>query len=343
MKEILNAALHAMDSEENTVLVSIVGKTGSAPRGVGAHMLVGCNGRIAGTIGGGVTEAEAIRAGCESLREQASCMRHYRLREDGAESTGSICGGDVTLRLQYMPYGNAQLHDVIETARTLLEKKAACWLIIGPLGDNSGAVSVYSDASVKGAEVPSEITDALGSCPKCVTVRGKSYFTQPLIPRGRVYIFGGGHIAQALVPILSGVDFRCVILEDRPEFCRPELFPGVEEVRLMKPEEWEEKLQVTPYDYICVMTRGHKNDTDCQAFALRTEARYIGVIGSRRKIAVVNAELKRRGFTESELARIVTPIGLPILAETPGEIAISIAAQLIQVRAQGMPKEQREL
>ncbi len=343
MKEILNAALHAMDNGESTVLVSIVGKSGSAPRGVGAHMLIGCNGRIAGTIGGGVTEAEAIRAGCEALREQVSCMRNYHLREDGEESTGSVCGGDVTLRLQYVPCGDTRLHDAIATAKTRLETKEACWIIIGPLDDSLGAISVYNDLGVKGAEVPPEVTGTLGSCSKCVTVRGKSYYTQPLIPKGRVYIFGGGHIAQALVPVLSGVDFRCVILEDRTEFCRPELFPGVEEVRLIRPEEWEKHLRITPYDYICVMTRGHKNDIDCQAFALRTEARYIGVMGSRRKIAIVNSELKRRGFTESELARIVTPIGLPILAETPGEIAISIAAQLIQVRAQGMPKGQMEL
>ena len=131
--------------------------------------------------------------------------------------------------------------------------------------------------------------------------------------------------------MLTSVDFRCVILEDRPEFCDPKLFPGAEEVRLIQQEDWC-NLAVDSSDYICIMTRGHKNDTDCQAFALTTPARYIGVIGSRSKIAAVNAKLRERGFTAEDLQRITTPIGLPILAETPAEIAISIAAQLIQVR-----------
>ena len=147
-------------------------------------------------------------------------------------------------------------------------------------------------------------------------------------------MFGGGHVAQALVPVLAALEFRCVVVEDREEFCRPALFPAAEQTLLVPVDRLEQALDIGPEDYLCIMTRGHKNDTDCEAFALRTPACYIGVMGSRRKIETVSAVLRSQGFTEADLARIHTPIGLPIRAETPAEIAVSIAAELILTRAE---------
>ncbi|USF28017.1 hypothetical protein N510_002975 [Firmicutes bacterium ASF500] len=155
-----------------------------------------------------------------------------------------------------------------------------------------------------------------------------------LTPSGRVYIFGGGHVAQALVPALAAVDFRCVVLEDREDFCRPELFPGVEETRLIQNGDPAAYAGITAEDYVAVMTRGHKDDLTVQAQALKTPAKYIGVIGSRKKTAAVFAKLRDMGYTDADLQRVTTPIGLSIKAETPAEIAVSIAAQLIQLRAE---------
>ena len=157
-----------------------------------------------------------------------------------------------------------------------------------------------------------------------------------LIPPGRVFIFGGGHVAQALVPALAAVGFRCVVLEDREDFCRPELFSGVEETRLIRNDDPAAYEDITAEDYIAVMTRGHKDDLTVQAQALKTQAKYIGVIGSRKKTAAVFARLKEMGYTDADLARITTPIGLDIKAETPAEIAVSITAQLIMLRSEKM-------
>ena len=157
---------------------------------------------------------------------------------------------------------------------------------------------------------------------------------EQLLPPGRVYIFGGGHVSQALVPVLKAVDFRCVVLEDREDFCRPELFPGAEETRLIQNDDPTAYREITAEDYVVVMIRGHKDDLTVQAQALKTPARYIGVIGSRRKTAAVFAKLREMGYTDNDLARITTPIGLDIKAETPAEIAVSVAAQLILIRAE---------
>ena len=142
-------------------------------------------------------------------------------------------------------------------------------------------------------------------------------------------------LAQALVPVLAGVGFRCVAMDDRPEFARKDLFPDAEDVRLIDFTDIAASIAITPEDYICVMTRGHAFDGVVQAQAMMSPACYIGVIGSRRKIAGVTARLKEEyGFVDADFARVTSPIGLAIRAETPAEIAVSIAGQLIALRAE---------
>jgi xanthine dehydrogenase accessory factor len=153
-----------------------------------------------------------------------------------------------------------------------------------------------------------------------------------LAEAGRVYIFGGGHVAQALVPVLAAADFNCAVLEDRAEFCREELFPGAETVTQIDNSRISDYLNVTTRDYLVLVTRGHRDDLLVLAQALKTPARYIGMIGSRRKTAAVFASLREQGFGEKDFARVHAPIGLSIGAKTPAEIAVSIAAQLIQER-----------
>lgn len=155
-------------------------------------------------------------------------------------------------------------------------------------------------------------------------------------PAGRVYIFGGGHVAQALVPVLTAVDFRCVVLEDRPEFCRRPLFPGAEETVLADFSRISDFVTLTNEDWAVIMTRGHQDDLLVQAQVMRSPVRYIGVIGSKKKTASLTAKLLDMGFTDADFKRVCAPIGLPIRSETPAEIAVSIAAQLILDRAGGL-------
>lgn len=260
---------------ESLVLVTVEASSGSTPRGEGAMMLVGGQGRIAGTIGGGAVEYRCEQIAQEALREGRSRVERFQLRPNEVQDLGMICGGDVEIGFRCLAGG---------------DESAVAW------------------ARAEQAR---------------------------LLPPGRVYIFGGGHVAQALVPALAAVEFRCVVLEDREDFCRPALFPGVEETRFIRNDDPAVYQDITADDYIAVMTRGHKDDLTVQAHALKTPARYIGVIGSRRKTAAVFARLKEMGCTDADLARITTPIGLDIKAETPAEIAVSIAAQLIQLRAEG--------
>ena len=160
-----------------------------------------------------------------------------------------------------------------------------------------------------------------------------------LLSPGRVYIFGGGHVSQALVPSLTAVEFRCVVLEDRAEFCRRSLFPGAEEVLLIDNTRALDFVELTSEDWVVIMTRGHKDDLLIQSQVMKAPVRYIGVIGSRQKTAAVTAKLREMGFSDTDFQKVWAPIGLPIRSKTPAEIAVSITAQLILERAGGLSRE----
>ncbi len=159
------------------------------------------------------------------------------------------------------------------------------------------------------------------------------------LPPGRVYIFGGGHVARALVPALTAVEFRCVVLEDRAEFCQPELFPDAEELLLIDNARVTDFVTLTEEDWVVIMTRGHEADLLVQSQVMGLPVRYIGVIGSQRKTAAVTAKLREMGFSDEDFRKVWAPIGLPIRSETPAEIAVSVTAQMILERAGGLVKE----
>lgn len=145
-----------------------------------------------------------------------------------------------------------------------------------------------------------------------------------------VYIFGGGHVAQELVPVLAHLNFPCVVFDDRLEFSNKEVFPDAKECIVGDFETILDFIEIKETDFVCIMTRGHQFDYLVEKQILKTPASYIGVMGSRSKTKIIHEKLLADGFREEEVSRLKSPIGLDIKAETPAEIAISIAGELIQ-------------
>lgn len=156
-------------------------------------------------------------------------------------------------------------------------------------------------------------------------------FIEPLAPLPVLYVFGGGHISLSLARLAKLVDFRLVVIDDRPEFANKERFPDADETIAGDFTTLLPQLTVNGSSYIVIVTRGHQNDAQILEWAARTEAAYVGMIGSKKKIRTIFEHLKTRGITEEQLSRVHSPIGLPIGAETPEEIAVSIMAEIIQV------------
>jgi xanthine dehydrogenase accessory factor len=158
-------------------------------------------------------------------------------------------------------------------------------------------------------------------------------YVQPLGVPGTAYVFGAGHCGKSLIPLLSMVGFRTVIVDDRADFANAERFPDADSVVVS--ESFDDSLASLPIDdqsYLVIMTRGHTFDRSVLAQALATPALYVGMIGSRKKVAETFQTLREQGFTDDDLARVHSPIGMAIGAETPEEIAVSIAAEIIRVR-----------
>ncbi len=159
-------------------------------------------------------------------------------------------------------------------------------------------------------------------------------FVEPIHPLPVIFIFGGGHISLPLARIGKMAAFRIVVIDDRPEYANPERFPEADETMVGDFAAMMRKLMIDGSSYIVIVTREHQYDSQVLEWAARTPAAYVGMIGSKRKVQAVFSHLKARGITQEQLDRVHSPIGLPIGAETPEEIAVSIMAEIIQVRRQ---------
>lgn len=330
MRKLFSLLNGELRNGRESVLVTVIASSGSTPRRAGAHMLVTNNGRMYGTIGGGAVELHSEQIAQEVLESKNSRIEYYQVQD-----LGMICGGDIHIYFHYVPAYDASILALTKGIENMYQRAEQSWLIYKIALGQGGTMGIYGEKSgLFGIDAPSEAIKHMGSKPVQAEYGGHLFYCEKLVQAGKVYIFGGGHVAQALVPAMSAVDFRCIVLDDRDEFCHQELFVGVEAVQLINNDRIADYVTIGEDDYVVIMTRGHKDDQKVLAQILMTPARYIGVIGSRRKSEAVFFNLRELGFTESDLRRITTPIGLEIKAETPEEIAVSITAQMILERAE---------
>ena len=326
MLELFQELEKKQKEQGHCVLVLVVSSTGSVPREAGAMMLVDARGLFWGTIGGGLTEFQAIEAARELLQKKETATaqelavpqgygRAKRLHFDVSAQNNFMCGGAYDVLLYELDFAQAELCEVFKQINAVARSGAPFQLLL-PL---EGGLPLLGDKDK--------------SYPSFVEVDGKFYYVQGFQQDGTVYIFGGGHVALELVPVLAHLDFRCVVMDDREDFANRERFPQAAEVFTVDYEQLEKSVALTAKDYVLIMTRGHSCDTEVERFALRSPAKYIGLMGSKNKKALTRAKLMAEGFAAAELERVIIPVGLDIKSETPAEIAISIAAQLIQERA----------
>lgn len=328
MRQMLKEMKTRMRAGEDLVMVTVIASSGATPRGAGARMLVGKDGRICGTIGGGAVEYRSEQIAAKVLEEKTSLGHDFTLTKDDVQNLGMICGGACNVFFHYLSAGDTHTIMLCDEAEAEFQRGSNLWLLTD-VGEN-GQMGLYAeDLGFWGISVPENLT--LSRHPE----RTGNIFAEQINSSGKVYIFGGGHVAQELVPVLSHVGFRCVVMDDREEFTKKELFPGAEEVICGDLQNIGDYMTIGNDDYVCVMTRGHAYDTVVQAQVLKCRPTYCGVIGSAFKAAGVRKTLKQEyGLLDEELNLVTTPIGLNIKGETPAEIAISIAAQMILHRAE---------
>ncbi|MBU3914677.1 XdhC family protein [bacterium] len=347
MKEIIQSLLSISKQGESCVLATVLSQTGSTPRTSGAQMIVQSIGGIIGTIGGGLVEAEVIKTAREVLRNGGLKIKSIDLRAGAsADSIDVVCGGHMTLLIERIDSlsNNFELYEnLLEHLRT---GKKSFQIAALPTEDTADKglerCLVTTDQPIIGQFnfAPSVLDQLIQQnrsdrTPSLVTIEGQRFLIEPTYTPGTVYLFGAGHVAQQIARLTDMVGFRTIVLDDRQEFANRERFQTADEIKVLSSfDQAFDGLEITNDSYLVIVSRGHTHDEIILNQALKTSPKYIGMIGSRRKRDTVYKSLLKKGFSENEFKRINCPIGLKIKAESPQEIAVSIIAELISVRAE---------
>lgn len=307
---------------ERVVLATVLETSGSVPRATGAAMAVYEDGTVQGTVGGGAAELAATAVARSLLPpERFSTVQTFESMP-GSEPSGEQCGGRVTIL--FHPLGAAEA-EVFAQAAALSGGRAGALLVRRLQGDR------VTDIALTNAATSGELRRARYTAEP----DGSALLTEPIAGAIRVYLFGAGHVAQKLAPELCRVGFSLTVIDAREALLAGEAFSCADERILVDPVEAVQRLTLTETDYAVVMASDHETDFQILEQLLRQAPGYIGCIGSRRKIAMARQRLAAAGITdETFLSRVHAPIGLPIKAETPEEIAVSIAAEMILYRAE---------
>ena len=231
-----------------------------------------------------------------------------------------------------------------ESSRMLVREDGS---IAGTVGGGCVEADVWAAAKeVLRSETPRKLTFSLnheaGNDSGLICGGTLEVYVEPILPQPMLYIFGGGHVSTALARAAHLAGFGIGVIDDRESFANAERFPMAQEIHSSYQEAFE-KLKPNNATYLVIVTRGHKDDMDVLRWAASTQARYIGMIGSRRKVISVYSALEKEGVSPERLARVYAPVGLEIGALTPEEIAISIAAELVAVRRDAAGNQHKSL
>lgn len=341
MNEMLNALLAALERGESLAQATILTHEGSTPRSAGSRMLLAGEGTgariVAGTVGGGLVEARVMERAREALADGVRRVETFDLTGELAAGADMICGGRLRVFLERLTPEDLPLFRELAQALASGGRR----LRLTPLSDGSSLL--LDPAAPDSGAAPARAALAAGrgsSAPTVLEHGGRCYALEPFAAASPLYIFGAGHVSRPTAQLAALCGFAVTVLDDRAEFASPDRFPMAKTVVLPSFNDCFAGLDCGERAFVVIVTRGHVHDADVLAQALRTSAGYIGMIGSRRKRDAVYDRLRGQGFTDADLARVRCPVGLPIGAETPEEIAVSINAQLIAHRAgQACPEQ----
>lgn len=295
VEEVLRRVVNEAAAGRPVALCIIVATRGSTPQPVGTMVCVDRAAQMAGTLGGGCVEADVRRQAHQCLSGRASRLTTFTLDHDFGYDDGMLCGGQMDVAIAVYSAADEAI-PLVESLRQL-----ECGF-------------------------SAEISLRLVQDGRCLVYRIRVASAPKLV------IVGGGHIGRILARMMVAMDFRVTVLDDRPMFANKDRFPPpiacVEGDIATTLKEWA----IDANTYVVIVTRGHRHDEAALRSVLSSPARYLGMIGSRRKIQVVYDDLRHEGALEDQLARVHAPIGLNIGAVTAEEIALSIAAELVSVR-----------
>jgi len=342
---VVREALSAVEAGTPCALATVVATKGSTPQKVGAKLLVRADGGFAGTLGGGAVEAEAIREAREVLASRTALRREYALA-GATDEWGLACGGTMVvfigpLTLEALPWlaaaaaalGGGEPVAVISLIDGAGRPGARLLVRRGRTEGGLGAPELDRAA----VELGTRLLETEGA--EVVTVEDATLYGEAFAPRPALILAGAGHVGKALAGLGRFLGFRVVVIDDRPEYASRERFPEADEVLARPMGEALRAFPVTPSSAIVVAARNQDLDYEATRAALATPARYVGLVGARRKATQVTERLVAEGIPPERVRQLRSPIGLDLGARTPEEIAVAVVGEILMLRrgAAGRP------
>jgi len=328
MRDIIEILERWTGEGASVALGSVVERIGSAPRDPGAALAVSSKREIAGGVTGGCVEPAVIREANEVLNGSRGKLVHYGLDDEDGFDVGLTCGGKIAVAVYALdpelvpPIADAVRSDrPIAVTLSLGEERFGEQAIFAPESSNGDALSAAARSLLEIGE--SAIVEGAD---------GEMIFVESYAPRPNLYLFGASDHVSALVPLGKQLGYRVTVCDPRKVFLTRERFPDADELSDDWPDEFLARAPIDPRTAICLMTHDLKFDVPALQLALNSSAGFIGAIGSEKTRADRTARLREAGVEDAALARLHAPIGLQIGARTPEEVAVTIAAQLIEAK-----------
>lgn len=335
MRDVLDAHRDWTARGRQIVLATVVRMQGSAPRPPGTTMLIAADGEMAGSVSGGCVENDVVAHAQQVLESDEPRLVGYGIADDQAFEVGLACGGTIEVFIRPSD------RDIVDGYRRLVEDDvlgAVVSVVGGPergeaVLDAAGGVIAGSLPSAIAVDVVADAVELMRQEQSRVLGYGDhAVFVDTVAPSPRLVVFGAVHIAQPLTTMAGLAGFKVTVTDPRPVFATEERFPDADRVLPGWPAAVLSQLAFDRRTYAVILNHDARHEDPVLAALLRSEARYIGAMGSRRTHALRLERLAAEGFGPGDLERIHGPIGLDIGADGPAEVAVSILAEMIQVR-----------
>ncbi|MBA7531493.1 putative xanthine dehydrogenase subunit A [subsurface metagenome] len=353
MKNIYVHLLKEMKKQKPLVLATIVETKGSTPQVSGASAIFSSERLLDGTLGGGLLEADAQKKALKTLRKKVSLLSEFSLKADISSEEGAICGGGVKILIDASP--EVHRNTFQDLSQSLTKRRPGILAtFINSLSEEKASIFRYWIERREKLEVdPGEhlslfkkeiITTFSEGKPFFLKVKKEIFpekakerflFLEPIFPLPQLVIAGAGHVGQAVTHLGSLLNFEVTVIDDRPEYANKEKLPDADHIIVDEIGNAIQNFPISSDTYFVIVTRGHKHDGAALRQCISSEAAYIGMIGSIRKIKLMRKKFLEEGWaTVPQFDRVCAPIGIAIQSKTVEEIAVSIAAQLVLVRSQ---------
>jgi xanthine dehydrogenase accessory factor len=339
MRKWVSAVNEMLSRKQPLVMALILSQEGSTPRTTGTRMMIGADGYVVGTIGGGRIEASVMETAREMLHKPGAVTISFDLTSEIADAMDMVCGGKLEILIDSIApdetnrlFFSSLLQMLDQRQKGLMVTKlleSGVLQVRRAVLHEDGVVIGTPDFKMEIDSIPKKLR-----APILIQSGDRRFFIEPVMAPGTVYLFGAGHVSLQTAILAKRVGFEVVVLDDRMEFANTSRFSDADDVRV--PASFElafEGLEIHADSYLVILTRGHLHDKTVLQQALKTPAGYIGMIGSRKKRDAVYQALENDGFTAKDFQKVHCPIGLSIGAQTPEEIAVSIVAELIHARS----------